>query len=174
MHLSVLSELLVLVMSLKNVNLDKLGCGLWQRRMVCDALTTVSQCAPALWCTRPMIQSQNGWKAIRLHSQAELQIARDVVQSYGGSGVARSLYYRRTLHAPCTIAGPARFESWKQPATNVLQNPIKFHIIYPTNITLFHCSDWLPFFVRVLAVALLITCAVSDHFMCCNWPFHVL
>jgi hypothetical protein len=35
-------------------------------------------------------------KPIRLHSQEELQIARDVLQTYGGSGVARSLYFHRT------------------------------------------------------------------------------
>ncbi len=35
-------------------------------------------------------------KPIRLHSQDELQIAQDVLQSYGGAGVARSLYYHRT------------------------------------------------------------------------------
>jgi hypothetical protein len=38
----------------------------------------------------------NSRKPIRLHSQAEIQLACDVMQSYGGSGVARSLYFYRT------------------------------------------------------------------------------
>ena len=44
----------------------------------------------------PPHDTKNSRKPIRLHSQSELQIARDVLQAYGGSGVARSLYYYRT------------------------------------------------------------------------------
>ncbi len=35
-------------------------------------------------------------KPKRLRSELEVQLAKDVVESYGGSGVAASLYYHRT------------------------------------------------------------------------------
>jgi hypothetical protein len=36
-------------------------------------------------------------KPKRLRSQCEVQLAEDVMESYGGSGVASSLYYHRTV-----------------------------------------------------------------------------
>ena len=35
-------------------------------------------------------------KPISLHSQHELQLAADIINVYGGSGVAKSVYYYRT------------------------------------------------------------------------------
>ncbi len=46
--------------------------------------------------SHPPYKTINSRKPIRLHSEAEIQIACDVMQSYGGSGVARSLYFYRT------------------------------------------------------------------------------
>ena len=46
--------------------------------------------------SHPPYDTKDSRKPIRLHSKAELEIAGDVLQAYGGSGVARSLYYYRT------------------------------------------------------------------------------
>jgi hypothetical protein len=46
--------------------------------------------------SHPAYNTAESRKPIRLHSEAETELARDVMQSYGGSGVARSLYFYRT------------------------------------------------------------------------------
>ncbi len=43
-------------------------------------------------------------KPKRLRSEQEVQLAKDVIDSYGGSGVAAFLYYHRTGEVPREIA----------------------------------------------------------------------